>query len=696
MAKFGIEIETLILDKPNDVKKPLLLPVQLDLPTTLEEHPYSKFVESDLTSLKGSIEKKVKSYVSNLPEGSELQKLRRRLIGLYFMIDPSDGLEQPSESAPSAASKSASASGSATSDDATSDKTPASRTTSTTSATSKQTGGGPRNKLPFAYFESYNGKILDCEANGEIKSTQHWVIDHDSSVMYDPNSKAMCYSHLHEKIKVDEKIKTGYGLVECIEIVSPPFDIEIANIGGDKEGEIKDKNSLKQVFDVIQQGNPLVFFNNDKTSQHIHMSFKEFSSPFNVLKACLAWWWFEPVIMSLVPHWRRANNYCTPLRDMTRRKCAVDNPVADAAMFSDPNMVLYYLARTAEPSGILDLFNEGTNKQAALDNIIAMFQGDSNGLVTRYTSLNLLNLKQDGIGTIEVRIKHGSTDVEELKSFVKLFHKLFTSAIEKNIDCFQILGFKILHQLYFADFYKNKLVFDEAVKQFKTFLGLTQPDDALSTFINNQIKVCNPIRIVEHMQVDVNPAVEHGGSRGSISSARRYHIFMYGSNNSKQVMERCNSRADIEPIGGYIDDHVRIFAGWSTRWRGGVASIHPKKGSRVYGSVYKLTKEQIEALDKFEGGYLRERRTVMVPSDDQVKSIKCYVYIKTNFEYTEPPSKPYLEAIKKMLHETTGRKHTHKIMIRGLVKNTRGHWSVKTMGYYDADGVTTLVMHDKN
>lgn len=689
-AKFGIEIETIVLDPPTPKCK--LLPFNASIIDTCDNTIV-------LTDPLKRLNARVVSFADDDIQGSiELRRARRCQLGKYIKT---------------------------------------------------QITNGPAIKC--CYTDKYHGSHLECEDPSTINKQgqligEYWLVDHDGSVgMNQENTNLACapYRSLATItnrfiFKAMERVGKGYNIVENMEIVSPPFKID-------------DFTQVDAVFNVLKTYTPLtagssldklLFFNNSTTSQHIHMSMGDmFKSSLNVLKICIAWWWYEPIIMSLVPFWRRGNNYCISMREFTRRKfTSLENPLGHVAIMSNSEMILHMLSDDQNYTGMIESLTSAT----LLPGIVQLFQGDSNGNISRYAALNLMNLL-GRYGTIEVRIKHGSVDGKEIKQFVTLFHNFFDSAMKMDLHKFNISegNKEFLEKMFYADYHANKTAFDEIKQNFKSFVG---QDSATSQWIDAQIKKCNETYTYVNAhssaytgifrdalmrdaqaQADAQAAqaeaaqeapapsnasaataatsrdvpLPHGGAQSeasvtSVPKARKYKVFMYGSNSSKQVCERCGIHDPIAPISAYIEDHARIFAGWSTRWKGSIASVFPKKGAKVFGSVFKLTMEQILQLDEYEGGYIRERKTVMVMDDGRTyKPIKCYIYIKTNFEYSGPPSHHYLNAIKEMLHETSDRKHTSNIVVRGMVKNKKNKWVMKTMGTYNSiDGVLELVMHD--
>jgi len=78
--------------------------------------------------------------------------------------------------------------------------------------------------------------------------------------------------------------------------------------------------------------------------------------------------------------------------------------------------------------------------------------------------------------------------------------------------------------------------------------------------------------------------------------------FAYGSNLSlEQMRERIGSKPKVIS-GAYLENHRLGFTLYSKlTWKGGVADIVPEVGSKVWGAIYKLTEEQLEKIDHYEG-----------------------------------------------------------------------------------------------
>ena len=84
----------------------------------------------------------------------------------------------------------------------------------------------------------------------------------------------------------------------------------------------------------------------------------------------------------------------------------------------------------------------------------------------------------------------------------------------------------------------------------------------------------------------------------------RVSYFAYGSNlDADQMRERCPSSQPLERA--RLDNHRLDFTHWSRRWRGGAADVIREPGAIVWGVLYRLHVDDLERLDRFEGGYAR-------------------------------------------------------------------------------------------
>ena len=72
-------------------------------------------------------------------------------------------------------------------------------------------------------------------------------------------------------------------------------------------------------------------------------------------------------------------------------------------------------------------------------------------------------------------------------------------------------------------------------------------------------------------------------------------------------MRRRCTKLEVAGI-AVLPNHRLLFAGWSVRWNGAVATIERELGARVPGVLYLLEANAVAALDRFEGHPLVYRR----------------------------------------------------------------------------------------
>lgn len=79
----------------------------------------------------------------------------------------------------------------------------------------------------------------------------------------------------------------------------------------------------------------------------------------------------------------------------------------------------------------------------------------------------------------------------------------------------------------------------------------------------------------------------------------KIYYFAYGSNLSlRQMLTRCPHAKFIAKA--KIKNYQFGITGYSARWRGGGATILPKKGTEVWGVVYEVDSHCLSRLDGFE------------------------------------------------------------------------------------------------
>ena len=121
------------------------------------------------------------------------------------------------------------------------------------------------------------------------------------------------------------------------------------------------------------------------------------------------------------------------------------------------------------------------------------------------------------------------------------------------------------------------------------------------------------------------------------------YYFAYASNLSrKQMSERCpNNKPKFIAT---LPNNKLIFAGWSRKWHGGIASIKPTTGEKVIGAVYEVTEGCLANLDMHEG--LKYRRKPVIVFTEDNGSVEAVTYIMLEQSEETKPTLEYLAVIK--------------------------------------------------
>ncbi len=120
--------------------------------------------------------------------------------------------------------------------------------------------------------------------------------------------------------------------------------------------------------------------------------------------------------------------------------------------------------------------------------------------------------------------------------------------------------------------------------------------------------------------------------------------FAYGSNLSlDQMSRRCPGSRMMDT--GYIEDHELSFTTYANRWKGGVADIMEKKGSKVWGLVYELSLEDLSNLDYYEGFPDFYRRKKVKVFGRKTSHEEVWTYFVVDKKGYIPPSRVYFEII---------------------------------------------------
>lgn len=262
-----------------------------------------------------------------------------------------------------------------------------------------------------------------------VERAKYWQVTPDSSVRLAPTRIPLYHSlqqYLHH-----EPISVHGPVLEKMELVSPPMSLQDLSEG-----------LLDMVLGhILPAHGTLEYLNNEKTSNHVHLSLTNSkginllqSDPMELLKVCMGWWYFEPLWLLLCGHWRRDNIYCEPMRAILLNHLQKDLAQELFYELTPDNHREKFLELDLLDEDSIERYDTGEDDTILPYAVMSLFQGDITQRSSRYAALNLLNLTRGGIGTIEVRIKQGSNDVQENKYFILLFVD-FVQALIRHPQC---------------------------------------------------------------------------------------------------------------------------------------------------------------------------------------------------------------------------------------------------------------------
>ena len=118
--------------------------------------------------------------------------------------------------------------------------------------------------------------------------------------------------------------------------------------------------------------------------------------------------------------------------------------------------------------------------------------------------------------------------------------------------------------------------------------------------------------------------------------------FSFGSNMDRDQMKQRTPYAEFVGV-GHIADHDLVFNRKGSYRPGGVASIIPRTGRKVYGVIWAISPAELAEMDRIEDPTAYERVKKTVIREDGNK-FQCDVYI-TFPQGDIPADQPYLELI---------------------------------------------------
>lgn len=119
--------------------------------------------------------------------------------------------------------------------------------------------------------------------------------------------------------------------------------------------------------------------------------------------------------------------------------------------------------------------------------------------------------------------------------------------------------------------------------------------------------------------------------------------FAYASNMSRpQVEQRAGPPAEekIARLDNYELNFDKLARGGT-----GTANIVPAEGQVVYGVLYRITEQQVKALDRFEGVPEHYRRSQITVVDEQGHKVSAQVYLARKVRKGLKPDRLYLQRI---------------------------------------------------
>lgn len=249
--------------------------------------------------------------------------------------------------------------------------------------------GMPRSKMSKQMLDSMIWTIVD---DGSVYHKLTDRKDRESSLI-------PTYKSDYNKIIPSSRIKSA--LLDWVEIVSPIISWH------DLFVEKKFEKAL-----LFEEDKTIDLYNNIKTSNHVHISMKnEFKNPSKLIKVCAAWLFFEPLFYAMVAPFRSNNQFCIPMFKQMQ-KYGKDGKDGEDIKGMDAVQSFFYTMK-------------GQNKEEETLKGIHDLLGSE-----KYSVFNLN--KVANIGSIEVRLKHGSNDSEENSRWVRLLAYFLMAAVKNE------------------------------------------------------------------------------------------------------------------------------------------------------------------------------------------------------------------------------------------------------------------------
>jgi hypothetical protein len=310
-------------------------------------------------------------------------------------------------------------------------------------------------------------KYLLQPSKCEKDSKKEWTITFDGSVYFnnaeDEEDEIPLEMLLYNNVKnINHRVKDKK-VLNHIEFVSPIYN-SVEEV----------RKGTKELFENVSKAlksNKGMFYHNVMTSNHIHFSpeFKLKNEPFLIFVFETLFYVLQPLIGLLCSDDRYQNIFCQYLEVTERNHLSKITKSNYMKKIREENKKSNYLI-----TGIIS-------------NISFYFKQDkSEPKLTRYSVVNLMNLiKKNGLGTIEIRIKHGTNDSKEIAQFCNFIENIFVMAefIKDRItDDDSVLYFimsiigeesmQFLRLLRFSYFFDRKKFIAEKMEEIKNVLNI--------------------------------------------------------------------------------------------------------------------------------------------------------------------------------------------------------------------------------
>lgn len=556
--------------------------------------------------------------------------------------------------------------------------------------------GAPNSKGKWCV--SFDGSI-DIRVN---KQGLWFLRDHVQMYNHEPAPDTQPYTVLGEVYDyAQDKQKS---LIKYIEIVSPILHVE----GNNQIVSVKKPASKLTVKSVIEnvlfpkdpQGDyhsTITTFHNPNTSNHVHVSFKnnkftDINNPI-VIRIIMAWMYFEPLFMLFVAPWRRMNMYCITMRRMMYKKFKKIGQLAvmkDLFFNFDENgasvMKSFWQSH-------VDAATFWLNETTAL---LQTFQGME--AYDRQCAFNLYNVSPDKKGTIEVRLKHGSSDAEEIENWILLIGLFMNAA--KNLPCItrspvmthniksafwnaynfdETYGTEVLFGYHHNDNTGNSWLQKRDFASPEVKVSMYQMIDIFRLFLRegNPTQGYNVDVVIEYWKRQISreqPLMHHVVSGGAKKSLPK-HVFYYGTIEHNPLISK---RIAANGVATTLKHHRIVFSGVSNTYECGMCSIVPcaSSGGGVKGMLIPVSSfKEVRAMQQYEHGYKLAKVKVEHKDKNKKHIIQAYTFIAKDTVFKQPPSNAYMRAL-------FGKDHTQKIKVEYVDRLTSkvveyGHWSNK-------------------